>query len=99
MACKQTRWYDDPNGAQFFTCETTDMMCSSCGRAVLVPGTRDWQYEWDGYETLIPAVTGLFCPECNDVVTCDEHSVRLEDLMLVFRNGVVEGRRMPSGYI
>ena len=99
MACKQTRWYDDPNGAQFFTCETTDMMCSSCGRAVLVPGTRDWQYEWDGYETLIPAVTGLFCPECNDVVTCDEHSVRLEDLMLVFRNGVVEGRRKPSGYI
>ena len=94
MACKQTRWYDDPTGAQFFTCETTDMMCSSCGRAVLVPGTRDWQYEWDGYETLIPAVTGLFCPECNDVVTCDEHSVRLEDLMLVFRKGVVESPRV-----
>lgn len=98
MVCKQNRWYGEPNEPQVFTCESTDLICPSCGCAVLVPGTRDWQYEWDGYETLIPAVKGLFCPECDDVVTCDEHSVRLEDLMLVFRNGVVEGRRKPSGY-
>lgn len=98
MVCKQSRWYGESNEPQVFTCESTDLICPSCGCAVLVPGTRDWQYEWDGYETLIPAVKGLFCPECDDVVTCDEHSVRLEDLMLVFRKGVVEGRRKPSGY-
>ncbi|PHV28469.1 hypothetical protein CSQ93_09185 [Janthinobacterium sp. BJB426] len=61
-----------------------------------MPGTRDWRYEWDGYETLIPTVKGLFCPECDDVVTCDEHTVRLEDLMLVFRKRVVEGRRKST---
>lgn len=98
MARKQSRMYDEPKGAQVFSRETTDMMCPSCGCAVLVPDTRDWRYCWDGYETLIPAVKGLFCPECDDVVTFDEHSVRLDDLMLVFRRGVVEGRRRPSGY-
>jgi len=93
MARKQSRMVVEAKESQTFSCETTDMMCPSCGCAVLVPDIRNWRYWWDGYETFIPTVRGLFCPSCDDVVTFDEDMARLEDLMLMFRKGVIEGLR------
>lgn len=65
------------------------MMCPSCGCAELVHGTRDWLYWWDDAETVISAVTGDFCPSCNDVVLRGDELRRVEQLMLEFRKDTV----------
>lgn len=44
------------------------MKCPCCGAAALVRDTRDLPYTYKGEHTLIPAVTGDFCPACGEVV-------------------------------
>lgn len=44
------------------------MKCPVCGAAELVHDTRDIPYTYKGETTLIPAVTGDYCPACAEVV-------------------------------
>ena len=45
------------------------MKCPVCGAAQLIHDTRDITYTYKGETTVIPAVTGDFCPACNESVT------------------------------
>jgi len=44
------------------------MLCPSCAAAELIHDTRDVPYTYKGETTVIPAVTGDFCPACAEVV-------------------------------
>ncbi len=45
------------------------MKCPTCGAAELIHDTRDIAYTYKGEMTHIFAVTGDFCPACNESVT------------------------------
>ena len=45
------------------------MRCPVCGAADLIHDTRDIPYTYRGKTTIIPAVTGDFCPACDESVT------------------------------
>ncbi len=70
--------------------------CHSCGIGFLVADTRDWVYRWEEYETVIPYVSGMFCPACGDVFTQGEHTSRLESLQTEFRKKMVKERQARS---
>lgn len=44
------------------------MKCPICGAAELVHDTRDVSFTYKGETTVIPAVTGDFCPACTESV-------------------------------
>ena len=44
------------------------MKCPVCGAAELVHDTRDLPYTYKGETTVIPTVTGDFCPACTEGV-------------------------------
>jgi HTH-type transcriptional regulator/antitoxin MqsA len=44
------------------------MKCPLCAVADLVRDTRDLPYTYKGETTLIPEVTGDFCPACGEVI-------------------------------
>lgn len=74
------------------------MKCSSCSMAELVHDTRDVPYTYKGESTMIPAVTGDFCPACGEVLTAAEESRRTMALMLEF-NKQVNGSIVDPGFI
>jgi HTH-type transcriptional regulator/antitoxin MqsA len=45
-----------------------NMKCPVCGGAELVTDTRDVPYIYKGETTVIPGVTGDYCPACSEVV-------------------------------
>ena len=44
------------------------MKCPCCGAAELITDTRDVSYFYKGEATTITAVTGDFCPACNEII-------------------------------
>ena len=64
------------------------MKCPSCGAAKLIHDTRDMPYTYKGEPTTIPAVTGDFCPACNEVVLNREHGDRYSELIGAFQKQV-----------
>ncbi len=44
------------------------MKCPVCGGAELVTDTRDVPYIYKGEATVIPDVTGDYCPACSEIV-------------------------------
>ncbi len=44
------------------------MKCPICGAAKLIHDTRDVSFTYKGETTVIPAVTGDFCPACTESV-------------------------------
>lgn len=44
------------------------MQCPACRTAGLVHDTRDMLYEYDGVTTVIPQVSGDYCPACGEVI-------------------------------
>lgn len=64
------------------------MRCPSCAGAELLHDTRDMPYTYKGESTIIPAVTGDFCPACGEVVLKRDESVRTSALMLEFNKQV-----------
>ena len=64
------------------------MKCQICARAELVHDTRDMPYTYKGETTVIPAVTGDFCPACGEVVLTMAESMRVSALMLEFNKQV-----------
>lgn len=64
------------------------MKCPTCAGAELVHDTRDMPYTYKGESTVIPAVTGDFCPACGEAVLDMSESVRTSALMLEFNKQV-----------
>lgn len=64
------------------------MKCPSCSAAELVHDTRDVPYTYKGETTFIPAVTGEFCPACDESILATEESRRTMALMLEFNKQV-----------
>jgi len=69
------------------------MKCPSCGAAKLIRDTRDVPYVYKGENTIIPEVTGDFCPACGEVVLDREHGDRYSDLIGAFQ------RQVNSAYV
>jgi HTH-type transcriptional regulator/antitoxin MqsA len=64
------------------------MKCPNCGAAKLKRDTRDLPYTYKGESTVIPAVTGDYCPACNEGVFDMAESERANALMLDFNKQV-----------
>jgi HTH-type transcriptional regulator / antitoxin MqsA len=72
------------------------MKCVSCGSAELVNDARDVPYTYKGETTILPAATGLFCPNCNESIFDKEESIRLNSLMLEFNKQVNRASIQPE---
>lgn len=64
------------------------MKCPICGAAELIHDTRDLSYTYKGENTLIPAVTGDFCPACAESVLNASESDRVMREMREFSKQV-----------
>jgi HTH-type transcriptional regulator/antitoxin MqsA len=64
------------------------MKCPNCGSGKLVHDTRDVPYIYKGETTVIPAVTGDYCPACDEAVLDMAESVRTSAVMLAFNKEV-----------
>jgi len=65
-----------------------NMKCQICAGAELVHDIRDIPYTYKGETTVIPMVTGDFCPACDEVVLTMAESNRVSALMLEFNKQV-----------
>ncbi len=74
------------------------MKCPSCGAAELVHDTRDMPYTYKGESTVIPAVSGDFCPACGEAVLDMAESTRTSAAMLEF-NKQVNASIVDPGFI
>jgi len=61
------------------------MKCPCCGAAELIYDTRDLPYTYKGKTTIIPMVTGSFCPACCEVILNREHGDRYSELVGLFQ--------------
>ena len=64
------------------------MKCPICGAAKLVHDTRDVPYTYKGESTILPQVTGDFCPACDEAVLDASESRRTMELMSAFSKEV-----------
>ena len=64
------------------------MKCPSCGAAKLVHDTRDLPYTYKGESTVLPQVTGDFCPACDESILDAAESRRTMNLMREFTKQV-----------
>lgn len=64
------------------------MKCPICGAAELVHDTRDVPYIYKGESTVIPAVTGDFCPACREGILTMTESERYGLLVREFHKQV-----------
>lgn len=74
------------------------MKCPSCATAKLVHDTHDIPYTCKGESTIIPAVTGDFCPACGEAVLDVAESTRTSTAMLEF-NKQVNASIVDPGFI
>mgnify|MGYP003591526247 CR=1 FL=1 len=58
------------------------MKCPVCGGAELISDTRNLPYSYKGEQTVIPNVTGDFCPACGEIILDMPESMRSSALML-----------------
>jgi HTH-type transcriptional regulator/antitoxin MqsA len=64
------------------------MKCPVCGVAELVRDTRDMPYTYKGESTVIPALTGDYCPACAEVVLEMEEAERFGQQIREFNKQV-----------
>ncbi len=64
------------------------MKCPSCGAAKLVHDIRDVSYTYKGESTILPRVTGDFCPACDESILDASESRRTMELMSAFSREV-----------
>ncbi len=64
------------------------MKCPVCGAAELIHDSRDLPYTYKGQTTVIPEVTGEFCPACDEVILNREHGDRYSELIGGFHRQV-----------
>lgn len=64
------------------------MKCPNCFGAELIHGTRDIPYTYKGETTVIPSVTGEFCPACAEGVFDAVESAQISASMIGFNKQV-----------
>ncbi|HEX2797973.1 MAG TPA: type II toxin-antitoxin system MqsA family antitoxin [Immundisolibacter sp.] len=64
------------------------MKCPVCGAAELIHDTRGLPYTYKGEITVIPAVTGDFCPACSEAILDREQGDRYSELTGMFQRQV-----------
>ena len=64
------------------------MKCVACGQAELISDTRDVSFTYKGESTLIPAVTGDFCPACHEILLDQKQGDRYSELIGLFQREV-----------
>jgi HTH-type transcriptional regulator/antitoxin MqsA len=64
------------------------MKCPVCGAATLVHDTRDLPHVYKGEATILPQVTGDFCPGCGEGILDADESRRVSALMGDFNKQV-----------
>ena len=64
------------------------MKCPSCGEAELIHDTRNVPYVYKGERTLVPGVTGDFCPACGEVLLERAHGDRYSEIVGAFQRQV-----------
>ncbi|WP_027389437.1 type II toxin-antitoxin system MqsA family antitoxin [Chrysiogenes arsenatis] len=64
------------------------MKCPSCNQSQLISDTRDVPYTYKGEQTVIPAVTGDFCPACGEYLLDAVESDRVMGEMQTFHKQV-----------
>jgi len=64
------------------------MQCLSCSNAELVHDNRDITHSYKGKSTMIPSVSGNFCPICSEVILDKSESQRVSVAMLKFNQQV-----------
>lgn len=64
------------------------MKCPVCGAAELVHDTRDLPHTYKGQTTLMPSVTGDFCPACSESILDSTESERVMREMRAFAKQV-----------
>ncbi len=64
------------------------MKCPCCGAAELVHDCRDLPYTYKGEPTLIPALTGDFCPACGEAIFDRDQGDRYSELVGQFQRQV-----------
>ncbi|QRX82265.1 type II toxin-antitoxin system MqsA family antitoxin [Glaciimonas sp. PAMC28666] len=74
------------------------MKCPSCAAAGLFHDTRDLPYTYKGETTILPLVTGDFCPACDESVLGMDESRRTMQLMLAF-NKQINASIVDPGFI
>ena len=74
------------------------MKCPSCAASELLHDTRDMPYTYKGESTLIPGVTGDFCPACDESILNAVESRRTMNFMLDF-NKQVNASIVDPGFI
>ena len=72
------------------------MKCPSCGAAELIHDTRDETYTYKGVSTVIPAVTGDFCPACTESIHDGAETDRVMKEMAAFQRQVNAAFVPPS---
>ncbi|SOZ36603.1 type II toxin-antitoxin system MqsA family antitoxin [Cupriavidus neocaledonicus] len=73
------------------------MKCPECGGAELVAGMRDMPYTYRGETTVIPNVSGQWCPKCGEGVL-PRDSDWVSEAMLAF-NRQVNAALVDPAYI
>jgi HTH-type transcriptional regulator / antitoxin MqsA len=58
------------------------MQCPVCAAAELVHDTRDLPYIYKGEATVIPSVTGDYCPACGEAILDMAESARASAAMV-----------------
>ena len=74
------------------------MKCPVCGAAELIRDIRDQPYTYKGVTIIIEAVTGDFCPVCDEAVLDMAESMRINEMMLQF-NKQVNPAYVDPGFI
>ncbi|EJO60835.1 type II toxin-antitoxin system MqsA family antitoxin [Burkholderia multivorans] len=64
------------------------MKCPACGAATLVRDTRDIPYTYKGESTVIPHITGEFCPACGESVLDVDEATRFGEAVSAFNRQV-----------
>ncbi|MDP3007715.1 MAG: type II toxin-antitoxin system MqsA family antitoxin [Methylococcales bacterium] len=64
------------------------MKCLACGAVELITDTRDMPYTYKGESTIIEAVTGDYCPACDEVLLNTQESQRVSAAMLNFNKQI-----------
>ncbi|MBU0501054.1 MAG: type II toxin-antitoxin system MqsA family antitoxin [Gammaproteobacteria bacterium] len=64
------------------------MKCPCCGAAELIHDTRDVPFTYKGETTIIPSVTGDFCPACAEVILEMDEADRYGMAIAAFRKEV-----------
>ncbi|HEV7777390.1 MAG TPA: type II TA system antitoxin MqsA family protein [Luteibacter sp.] len=74
------------------------MKCPSCAAAGLVRSVRDLPYTYKHSSTVIPSVSGDFCPACGESILAVDESIRVSRAMLAF-NRKVNAAIVEPGFI